>query len=91
MVQGTLAFRIKPRASRNSIRLDENGTVTVAVTAPPVDNKANSECVAFLAKLLRCRKTSLQIIKGEHARDKVIACVDLSTEEITERLKAHIR
>ena len=88
MQRGTIAVRLKPRAGRNAIERVENGTFTVAVTSPPVDNKANEQCISLLAKKLGCRKQDLCIIKGEHCRDKVIACEDLSSDEIVRKLLA---
>jgi len=84
---GTVAFRIKPRAGRTFVKVDDDDSVTVSVTAPPVDNKANEQCIALFAKQLGCPKRSLHIIKGGHGRDKVIACDDLTSEEILKRLK----
>jgi uncharacterized protein (TIGR00251 family) len=83
----TFAVRIKPRAKRDGIGIAPDGkTVQVAVTAPPVDNKANEQCVKLLAKKLGISRSSLAIIKGEHCRDKVIACEGLTAAKVFERL-----
>ena len=59
----TFAVRIKPRAKRDRVSIADDGvTVQVAVTAPPVDNKANEQCVKLLAKILRQPRSSLSII-----------------------------
>jgi len=80
--RGTIVVRLKPRASSNRITWEKDGTLTVAVTSPPVDNKANDQLIALVAKRLGCSKQSLCIIKGGHSRDKVIACEGLSSEEL---------
>lgn len=83
----SFAVRIKPRAKRDSVTVTPgNGSVQVAVTAPPVENRANEQCVALLAKKLGRPRSSLSIIKGEHCRDKVIACEGLSVDDVFERL-----
>ena len=87
MERCTFAVRIKPRAKRDGITVAPDGvTVQVAVTAPPVENKANEQCVKLLAKKLGISRSSLSIIKGEHARDKVIACEGLAAGDVFERL-----
>ncbi|MBN1758933.1 MAG: DUF167 domain-containing protein [Chitinispirillaceae bacterium] len=83
----TFAVRIRPRAKRDAINIAADGTtVLVSVTAPPVDNKANGQCIRLLAKKTGCPRSSFSIIKGEHCRDKVIACERLTVEEVFERL-----
>ena len=85
----TFAVRIKPRARRDAVTVAADGmTLQVAVTAPPVDNKANGQCIRLLAKKLGCSRSSLSIIKGEHCRDKVIACEGLTADEAFGRLTA---
>lgn len=78
--RGTIAIRLKPRAGSNRIQLEDDGTLTISVTSPPVDNKANDQLIALVAKRLGCTKQALSIIKGGHSRDKVIACDTLSSE-----------
>ena len=83
----TFAVRIKPRAKRDSIAVAPDGTVVqVAVTAPPVESRANERCIALLAKKLGCSRSSLAIIKGERCRDKIIACEGLAAEKVFRRL-----
>jgi uncharacterized protein (TIGR00251 family) len=84
----TFAVKLKPRAKTDRITGTPDEVLQVAVTAPPVDNRANAHCIALLAKRLRCPKSSLHIIKGEHSRNKVIACDGLSEEMVRERLTA---
>ena len=83
----TFVVRIKPRAKRDGITVrDGSNIVQVAVTAPPVENRANEQCVALLAKKLGRPRSSISIIRGEHCRDKVVACEGLSVKEALERL-----
>jgi uncharacterized protein (TIGR00251 family) len=84
----TFAVKLKPRAKSDRISGTLEDVLLVAVTAPPIDNRANAHCIALLAKRLRCPKSSLHIIKGEHSRNKVIACDGLSEDAVHERLAA---
>jgi hypothetical protein len=84
----TLAVRLKPRAKRDAVTPDpqRSGVLQVAVTAPPVDDRANEHCIALLAKRLGVPRSNLRIVKGAHHRDKVIACEGLTGAEAAARL-----
>ncbi|MBN1578546.1 MAG: DUF167 domain-containing protein [Chitinispirillaceae bacterium] len=82
MQRCTLTVRLKPRAKREGITFASvDAPLQVAVTAPPVENRANDQCIALLAKRLGVPKSKLRIIKGGHSRDKVIVCEGVSENE----------
>ena len=64
--------RVIPRARRNEITVDENGTFRVHTTAAPADGAANVAVIKMLAEYFHVPKTSLEIIRGATSRDKVI-------------------
>jgi len=64
--------KITPRAKQNKILGWRDGVLRVHITAPPVEGKANKALVAFLAKEFNAPKSSINIIKGEASRNKVI-------------------
>ena len=74
---GELTVKVTPNAGDNSINLPgENGPagiLLVRVTATPENGKANAAVLKLLAKALGLPKTSLEIIRGNNARTKVIA------------------
>ena len=43
----TFAVRVQPRASRNAIAGEMGDALKLALTAPPVEGKANEACVEF--------------------------------------------
>jgi hypothetical protein len=63
----------------------------LALTAPPVEGKANEACVDFLANLLKVPRSSVTIASGESSRNKVIRVAGLSAGEVGQRLNAAIR
>ena len=66
-----IALRVTPRARRNAIQLDADGTIRVHVTAPPEDGKANAAVAALLAKAMGVARTRLVLVRGVTSRDKV--------------------
>jgi uncharacterized protein (TIGR00251 family) len=53
----------------------------IAVQAPPVEGKANSALIAFLAELFGVSKNKVEIVSGELSRSKVFLLRGLSMEE----------
>jgi uncharacterized protein (TIGR00251 family) len=87
----TFAVRVQPRASRNAIAGEMGNALKLALTAPPVEGKANGACVDFLAILLKVPRSSITIASGESSRNKVIRVAGLSASEVGIRLGAVIR
>jgi hypothetical protein len=46
----TFAVKVRPRAKKNAITGDAGDALKLALTAPPVDGKANEACIEFFAK-----------------------------------------
>jgi uncharacterized protein (TIGR00251 family) len=72
-----LRVRVKPGASRTAIL--GRGTwpggeaaIVLAVSAPPEDGKANAAVIQLLAKAIGLPKTSLSVVVGATARNKLI-------------------
>jgi hypothetical protein len=59
----------------------------IALTAPPVEDKANEACIEFLAILLKVPRSSVTIASGESSRNKVIRVAGLSAQQVRERLE----
>ena len=76
------ALRVQPRASRNAIAGTMGDAVKLAITAPPVDGKANQAVIEFLADLFRVSKSSVVIVSGETGRNKLIAIRGMSAEQV---------
>jgi uncharacterized protein (TIGR00251 family) len=83
---GTIAIRLKPGAKQDRITIGPNAEIAVAVTAPPVEGKANSHLIKFIAKKIGVPKSACSIIKGHTARNKVVKIDDVENSEIRTRL-----
>ena len=71
--RATIAVRVQPRAKSDALVALRDGVLIVRVTAPPLDGRANVAVCRLLAKALGLRSSSLTILRGESARDKVVA------------------
>ncbi|HCH03214.1 MAG TPA: YggU family protein [Vibrio sp.] len=67
-----LRVYIQPKASRDNIVGLHGDEIKIAITAPPVDGKANAYLTKYLAKLCKVPKSSVTIEKGELGRHKTI-------------------
>ena len=44
----------------------------IKITAPPVDNAANTMCIKFLTKCLKVPNSSIEILSGHNGRTKQV-------------------
>lgn len=71
--QITLAVRVSPNARRSGIEGLWNGThLKIALTAPPVDGKANATLIDFLSDFFGLRKSAIDLLSGETGRQKSV-------------------
>ncbi|MHA2938371.1 DUF167 family protein YggU [Vibrio sp. RC27] len=67
-----LKLYIQPKASRDQIVGPHGDEIKVAITAPPVDGKANAYLAKFLSKQFKVSKSQINIEKGELGRHKQV-------------------
>ena len=82
----TFAVRVHPRAKKNAITGEVGEALKLALTAPPVDGKANAACIEFFAKLLNLPRSSVTIAAGQTSRNKVIRVAGLTAQQVRDRL-----
>jgi uncharacterized protein (TIGR00251 family) len=80
------AVKIHPRAKKNAITGEVGDALKLALTAPPIDGRANDACIEFLANLLEVPRSSVTIASGQTSRRKVIRVKGLSADEVRKRL-----
>ena len=82
----SLNVYVQPRASRNRLAGMHGKAIKLCITAPPVDDKANTAVLAFLAKLFGLPKSALQIKTGRQARNKQIIITNISLAQAQQAL-----
>ncbi len=83
----TFAVRVQPRARKNAIVGEIGDALKLALTAPPIEGRANEACIEFLAEFLKVPRSSVTIAAGQSSRDKVIRVRGLTTTQVEQRLR----
>jgi uncharacterized protein (TIGR00251 family) len=82
----TFAVKVQPRAKKNAIIGEFGDALKLALTAPPIEGRANEACIEFFANLLDVPRSSITIASGETSRRKVIRIAGLSEGDIRRRI-----
>jgi len=67
-----VTVKVHPRAKRSAITGRLGDAWKLDLAAPPVDGKANEECVRFFAALARVPRSQVRIVLGATGRTKVV-------------------
>ncbi len=86
----TLECRITPRARRDEIRGERDGALLIALTAPPLEGRANDALIRLLAKTVSIPASSIQVLTGEHNRNKVLLFQGISEPFLRKALQHFI-
>jgi len=81
-----IAIKVHPRARRTAITGRLGDAYKVDLKAPPVDGKANEECVRFFAELAGVPRSAVRIVQGAAGRMKVVEIAGVEMVEMERRL-----
>ena len=74
--------RVVPRSSRSEVAGIQGDSLKVRLKAPPVEGRANEECIRFLAGLLGVKKDRVRILSGLKSKTKTIAVSGLQKKDL---------
>ena len=83
----TFQVKVHPRARKNAITGMVGDALKLALTAPPVEGRANDACIAYLAEFLNVARSSVTIAAGESSRQKLIRVAGLSAAQVEAKLE----
>lgn len=83
-----LRVRVQPRAGSDEVVGWYGATLRVRVHAAPVDGEANQALLALLARAFRVPRSAVTLVRGSHARDKLIRVEGCSLQTLEARIKA---
>jgi uncharacterized protein (TIGR00251 family) len=79
-------LRVAPRAAGAAVVGRHGDAWKVRVASAPERGKANEAVLALLAEALDVPASRLELVRGQAARDKVVAVAGLSEDEVERRL-----
>ena len=82
--------KVQPRARRNAIIGAVGDMLKLALTAPPVDGRANQAVIEFLAELFEIPRASVTIASGETSRNKTVRITGVSKLAVETKLSQEI-
>jgi len=80
-----LTLHIQPGAKKTEIVGLHGEALKIRLAAPPVDGKANSALIAYLAKVCGVSRSDVVLVSGESARAKRVRIVGVA-EAVLEAL-----
>jgi uncharacterized protein (TIGR00251 family) len=81
-----VTVKVHPRARRSAIAGRFGDAWKLDLAAPPVDGKANDECVRFFAELAGVPRSGIRIVTGATARLKVVELEGVDQADLEDRL-----
>jgi|SRR5689334_11658457 uncharacterized protein (TIGR00251 family) len=87
----TFSIKVHPRARKNAITGVVGDALKLALTAPPVDGKANQAVIEFFADLFAIPRSSVTIASGETSRNKVVRITGVSKTLAEQRLSENLK
>ncbi len=85
--KAVLNITVTPKSSRSLVVADDEGNIKVYLNSPPVEGKANKECIALISKKLKIPKSRVSIVKGEKGRSKRIEVKGLDANDVLKLIK----
>ena len=87
-----LTLHVQPGAKRDAVcGMYGEQALKVAISAPPVDGKANSALKKIFSKWLGVPQAQIELKSGETGRDKVFALSGLAVEDIINKLLHNVK
>jgi len=82
-----LRVHLQPRAARDRVAGLHGEALKIALTAPPVENAANTALLAFLSALLQIPRSSVSLVSGGKSREKRVLVRTAAPQSVTQRIK----
>ena len=81
-----LTVKVHPRAKQSGVTGRLGDAWKLALAAPPVDGKANDECIRFFAEFAGVPRSRVRIVMGLTSRLKVVEIEGVPQEDLERRL-----
>jgi uncharacterized protein (TIGR00251 family) len=65
-----LRVRVQPGAGRSAVTGRHGDALALRVAAPPIEGRANAQCIELVAEVFGVRKSQVELVAGDHSRQK---------------------
>jgi uncharacterized protein len=87
MASVRITVYVQPRASKTEVAGMHGDALKIRLTAPPVDNAANTALIDFIAAKLGIPKSSVRLASGATARRKIVEITGVTLAAVTTALR----
>jgi len=87
----SFSVKVHPRARKNALTGTIGDALKLALTAPPVEGRANQAVIEFFADLFEIPRSSVTIASGETSRNKVVRVAGLGRKLVERRLADNLK
>jgi uncharacterized protein len=87
----TFAVKVQPRARKNAVTGMVGNALKLALTAPPIEGRANQAVIDFFADLFEIPRSSITIASGLTSRNKIIRITGVKPATVEQRLMAILK
>ena len=85
-----IKVKIIPGSFKNRIIGIYANALKIAITAPPVEGKANKKCISYLSKHFDIAKSNIEILSGKNSRNKLIKIYNINQDDFLNKLEKFI-
>ena len=85
-MKARFSVKVQPRARKTEVDGKLGDSFKLRLAAPPVNGKANEECVRFLAELFGVARKAVRIVSGLTARLKIVEIDGVDPASVERRL-----
>lgn len=86
MKRALIDIIVVPKSSRHEITIDSHGVIKAYLKSPPIEGKANQECIGLFSKALKISKSMIEIDRGLKGKRKRLLIHGISQEAVMELL-----
>ena len=85
-----LPIHAQPGARKNEIKGERGGALKVSVTQVPEKGKANKAIAELIAKVLKLRKSQMELLSGDTSSEKIFLIRDISVKDLAELVRPYL-
>ncbi|RMD82008.1 MAG: YggU family protein [Lentisphaerae bacterium] len=82
-----ISVQVKPQCSRTGVLGIHDGHLVIGLKSPPVEGKANTELIKYLAKYFDLPRIDVEIINGTKNRRKTVLLAGKTKDELLRKLE----